>query len=343
VLPHHDKWKTRLTTVPSQDFKRWQLLAELEALKASANRSSASSIQDFTDTSYADTSLPASIDDSFLIDITMEPQPTIKPDQPILKHKRSIHPDPEPVWLNKNWKSLIPTLVSLISYQNSTLGCVVPSATNILAGCDNLACSTKSSMIMCLYANCTLHFLSFMSLSSSPRLPQYYPECLCLFPVASVLIEHGLFPASPSQPHVAISINLLEIYRALFERSCNAIHALLGALCSFYVKHRFQLVNEKVSSTLPNSHMHHLTFVSQGQFIQDGFHWSLASATQWYDTLRSCIEQHLEDAVEVASYQLPLRTLPGPPRALGLHPEPLLASLGFPKPHLIPCPPPKVP
>jgi hypothetical protein len=60
-------------------------------------------------------------------------------------------------------------------------------------------------------------------------------------------------------------------------------------------------LSNKVSSTLPNNH---LTFVSQGQFIQDGFRRSLASATQWCDAWRSRVEQHLEDAVQVASYQL---------------------------------------
>ena len=115
--PHkaRDKRKNRLTTVPGQDFKRRQLLAELEALKAGANKSSAPSIQDFTDTSYADTSLPAGIGDSFSIDITMEPQPTIEPDQLILKRKRSVHPDPEPVWLNKTGNHSFPLLFTLLS------------------------------------------------------------------------------------------------------------------------------------------------------------------------------------------------------------------------------------
>ena len=39
----------------------------------------------------------------------------------------------------------------------------------------------------------------------------------------------------------------------------------------------------------------------------------------------------------------PPRMLPGPPGALGLPHKPLIASPGFPKPHLIPCPLPEVP
>ncbi|KAF8414764.1 hypothetical protein L210DRAFT_3433862 [Boletus edulis BED1] len=41
---------------------------------------------------------------------------------------------------------------------------------------------------------------------------------------------HGLFPTAPSQPCMAVSTNLLAFYRALFERSCDAIKALAGAL-----------------------------------------------------------------------------------------------------------------
>ncbi|KAF9456912.1 hypothetical protein BDZ94DRAFT_1136909, partial [Collybia nuda] len=49
-----------------------------------------------------------------------------------------------------------------------------------------------------------------------------------------VLVINGLFPTAPTAPHMAISIFLLEFYTALFERSCDAIHALAGALNTFY-------------------------------------------------------------------------------------------------------------
>jgi hypothetical protein len=87
---------------------------------------------------------------------------------------------------------------------------------------------------------------------TSPPPPDYrnilLTTCTC-FRLPEILVERGLFPASPSQPRVAISIELLEFYRALFERSCDAIHALAGALSSFYVRRGFQLVSEKVSDT----------------------------------------------------------------------------------------------
>ncbi|KAG2356292.1 hypothetical protein BDR07DRAFT_1282601, partial [Suillus spraguei] len=48
--------------------------------------------------------------------------------------------------------------------------------------------------------------------------------------LSQVLVHHGLFPTAPSQPRMAISVELLAFYRALFERSCDAIHALASAL-----------------------------------------------------------------------------------------------------------------
>ncbi|KIO03678.1 hypothetical protein M404DRAFT_145490, partial [Pisolithus tinctorius Marx 270] len=49
-----------------------------------------------------------------------------------------------------------------------------------------------------------------------------------------VLLRSGLFPTAPSQPHIAISIELLGFYRALFECSCDSINALASALNTHY-------------------------------------------------------------------------------------------------------------
>jgi hypothetical protein len=70
--------------------------------------------------------------------------------------------------------------------------------------------------------------------------------CTC-FRLPQILVEHGLFPASPSQTRTAVSVDLLELYRALFERSCDAINALAGALSSFYTRRGFPTINGKVS------------------------------------------------------------------------------------------------
>lgn len=46
---------------------------------------------------------------------------------------------------------------------------------------------------------------------------------------------------------MAVSINLLDFYTALFERSCDAVNALASALSSFYTRRGFIMLNTKVS------------------------------------------------------------------------------------------------
>lgn len=65
-----------------------------------------------------------------------------------------------------------------------------------------------------------------------------------------VLVHHGLFPTAPSQPWMAVSVNLLAFYCALFERSCNAINALASALKSHYSWQGFHMTDTEVRFNL---------------------------------------------------------------------------------------------
>ncbi|KIM51899.1 hypothetical protein SCLCIDRAFT_142290, partial [Scleroderma citrinum Foug A] len=67
--------------------------------------------------------------------------------------------------------------------------------------------------------------------------------------VAQVLVHAGLFPTVPSQPCMAVSIDLLVFYRSLFERSCDAINALASALHNHYVQQGFRMINKHVCFT----------------------------------------------------------------------------------------------
>jgi hypothetical protein len=82
------------------------------------------------------------------------------------------------------------------------------------------------------------------------RQPDYetidLPSCSCR-PFTSVLVEHGFFPTAPTQPHLAISINFLEFYYALFEQSADAVGAMAAALSKFYNRQGFPITNAKVS------------------------------------------------------------------------------------------------
>ncbi len=61
-----------------------------------------------------------------------------------------------------------------------------------------------------------------------------------------VLVRNGLFPASPTEPRVCFSIELLNFYAALFEKSSDAVVAFAAALKTFHNRRGFFMVNDKV-------------------------------------------------------------------------------------------------
>ncbi|KAF8217935.1 hypothetical protein K438DRAFT_2006904 [Mycena galopus ATCC 62051] len=80
-----------------------------------------------------------------------------------------------------------------------------------------------NAMVQCLYIS---HFQQVQ-----------VSTCSCI-PVMALLVRHGVFPASPTRPRTGVSIELLEVYRALFERSCDAIIALATAVLYTVYKQR---------------------------------------------------------------------------------------------------------
>ncbi|KAI6160803.1 hypothetical protein EDD17DRAFT_1445649, partial [Pisolithus thermaeus] len=63
-------------------------------------------------------------------------------------------------------------------------------------------------------------------------------------------ISHGLFPTAPSQPWMAVSVELLSFYHVLFEHSCDAINALAATLNMYYSRCSFRVTNQKVCITV---------------------------------------------------------------------------------------------
>ncbi|KII84489.1 hypothetical protein PLICRDRAFT_117716 [Plicaturopsis crispa FD-325 SS-3] len=163
--------------------------------------------------------------------------------------KRRILPDAEATRLYAHWKSLTPSLVeSLLEYTNQTMSkVVIPAGEHIYAVCSRGCMGVKSTDILCLYFD--------------------------------LLVRHGLFPTSPSQPRMAVSIELLDFYHALFERSCDAVNAMASALHSFYTRRGFHAINKK------------------GERISDPFRRSLGSAIQWHDILHLRVQERLDAVI----------------------------------------------
>ncbi|KAH7905205.1 hypothetical protein BJ138DRAFT_975864, partial [Hygrophoropsis aurantiaca] len=152
--------------------------------------------------------------------------------------------------LYSSWITLIPTLCSAyLVYFNATFGKPLKHAEEIKIPCKN-SCERKSTSITCLYFD------------------------------SQILVHHGLFPSSPSQPRMAVSMELLSFYRALFERSCDAINALASALNNFYIRRGFRMTNSK------------------GEAITEPFRRSLGQAVQWFDVLQVTIDRQLEEHLQ---------------------------------------------
>jgi len=116
-------------------------------------------------------------------------------------------------------------------------------------------------------------------------------------------VQNGLFPTAPSQARIAISIELLQFYQCLFERSCDAINALSRALQAFYVHRGYVLTNIFVR-IVNRIFLKFYSSLFQGETLRDGLRRSLANAVQWYDNLRLRVEDQLDVAIKTAAQAL---------------------------------------
>ena len=96
---------------------------------------------------------------------------------------------------------------------------------------------------------------------------------------------------------MAISVDLLAFYWALFERSCDPINALAFMLHTHYIRHSFWMINKDVCSAL-SLHATLLT-ETQGIVIQEPFRCSLGSAVQWYDVLQVEVDRRIKASLQV--------------------------------------------
>ncbi|KAJ6447502.1 hypothetical protein DFH09DRAFT_1118999, partial [Mycena vulgaris] len=117
-----------------------------------------------------------------------------------------------------------------------------------------------------------------------------YPEqiqvatCSCVL-VAVLLVRNGVFPTSPSQPRTGVSIDFLEIYRALFERSCDR-----NPCCRSPYHLRPARIQRHFNEVLR----------IKGKLAKDPFREGLAQAVQWYSNLRTRVQSNLNSALAAA-------------------------------------------
>ncbi|KAG2739058.1 hypothetical protein P692DRAFT_20756820 [Suillus brevipes Sb2] len=291
-----DKRKTQtLVALPGAQLKRRHLLAQMQRLMDPTSSQTVCSPRTTLGSPSGeadDMNIPNDFDFAGAEDQTSEEVfSERRTDIEASPRKRRILPDKSTDTLYANWQKLVPTLIDpQLSYYARTLGQALEKTHDVISACGTHTCAYKRTNMLCLFFDSNL---------------------------AQVLLHHGLFPTSPSQPRMAVSVDLLSFYRALFERSCDAINALASALKTHYSRRGFQVTD------------------ARGELVHEPFRRGLGHAVQWYDVLQVEIERQVDTVLQqsrdrVANLQ-PLQP-PQPPQSsdsIILHRErcaPLLAQ-----------------
>ncbi|KAF7326957.1 hypothetical protein MVEN_02589900 [Mycena venus] len=161
-----------------------------------------------------------------------------------------------------SWERLLPLLEApFAAFYSSTHAQQRPVIPPQIDYRCTVGCNSKTKVVKCLYP---LHVVCVRIVT-----------CDCM-PLGVLLMQHGVFPASPDRPHTGISLDVLDIYRAMFERSCDAINALAAALHTIYDRRGFTVVSEQ----------------NPLDRLVDPFRGSLTQAVQWSSNLRDRIDRN---------------------------------------------------
>ncbi|KAF5332294.1 hypothetical protein D9611_008142 [Ephemerocybe angulata] len=172
--------------------------------------------------------------------------------------------------LFQSWSNTINDICTpFLQYDTQTFGKKLSREDNLRHDCSKEPgqCIQRTVEVVGLYADCW-----------EKHAVQY---CACET-ICQVLIRNGLFPCSPSMPRMAVEINLLALYRAQWEKACEAVNAISGALHSHYVRRGFPMINSK------------------GELVQDAFRRGVGNAMLWYDNLLMSVEEALNLALKIA-------------------------------------------
>ncbi|KAK7055734.1 hypothetical protein R3P38DRAFT_2499670 [Favolaschia claudopus] len=232
------------------------------------------------------------------------PRPPPPPPPPLIRQPAG---DAAHQRLNVAWNMLLPLLeIPWIQYYRDTHGRprdFIPS--ELVYHCTMMSsCKEIVSRVRCLYSTHIQHVT--------------IRTCSCKS-AAILLIEHGVFPASPTKPQTGVAFDLLDSYRALFERSCDAVTALAAALHTVYERRGFRVVVDRP--------LH-----GDVDVARDPFRRSLIQAVQWSSNLRALVERKVEAELLRAEVRLAAATLSEPPANASAEP-PANASAPPPEPN----------
>ncbi|KAK1223885.1 hypothetical protein PQX77_013219 [Marasmius sp. AFHP31] len=174
----------------------------------------------------------------------------------------------------RRWRETLKCLVDpLVQYWDRTLGIYPEEA-------------TPASETLCSTGTCTLESATVQVIYFDNHRLKTFRYCRCRS-LPQVLITHGLFPTSPSQPRMAISLELLEFYRSLSQHTSDAVTALASGLTMVYRRRGFRLLS------------------ATGEALNDPIRRALGNSLQWYDTLLVEIDRYLTQKIDAVKQDLP--------------------------------------
>ncbi|KAJ7872793.1 hypothetical protein B0H14DRAFT_3562123 [Mycena olivaceomarginata] len=262
------------------DERRAKLLAELRALQAGTSSSAPTAPPEprlEVSEPEADVQMPDWVEEDIFSPSPPPPTPPTPLPPPIPAGTRAHRTEQAVNQVALAWDLLLPQLVDpYAQYQQASHGqrpSIIPAS--IHHECSG-SCDTGSftkATIQCLY-------ISHME-------QVQVTTCKCQ-PVGVLLVQNGVFPTSPSKPRTGVSLDLLEIYRALFERSCDAITALAAALHTIYDRRGFRVLSSK----------------SPGMRAKEPFREGLGNAVMWSSHLRDRLQARLHATLAAADQAL---------------------------------------
>ncbi|KIN99430.1 hypothetical protein M404DRAFT_30479 [Pisolithus tinctorius Marx 270] len=256
----HNKRKTQTNVIIPGQSAKWQCL--LQQLSDLLNHKSSPSPLSTINSPPPEPTIPDALDDTDTIQHSgdeLSPKDVADYSMPSVAVDR----------LYDNWMAVIPTIIEpYLQYMAETVGKPLITYDKPLSGCQ-AGCELKHSSLLCLYFD---RFATVTVLS-----------CVCTS-LPQLLLHSGLFPTAPSQPRLAVSVELLAFYRALFERSCDSINALASALNAHYERRGFWMTTRE--------------YGTQGGVIRDPFRRSIGNAVQWYNILQVHIERRAESIIK---------------------------------------------
>lgn len=238
--------------LPGAQAKHHQLLAHMQQLMKPEHKQTkvhaVDAVETVSDTSQTDT-LAEIPDPDF--EIPSEPSSDILAQESQIKH--CILPDKATDSLYSSWKTLIPFLVEPhLKYSAWMLAAALEITPKVISACTTCLCPQKWTTIACLFFDSKSSYLWVYTMLMNEHTHSEFTSidvlsCRCSM-LPQVLLYHGLFPTAPSQPCMAVSVELLSFYRALFEQSCDAINALASALKTHYSCRGFIMTDARVSN-----------------------------------------------------------------------------------------------